>query len=425
MARNNPWGSLTRRRFLKGAGATLAAPLWLQAWLQEAIGQSNTGPSRVIFFYMPDGCIPSRWHPTGTETSFELNDMTPPLEDVRQHCVFLSGLDMYEGGPTHEGGIRKALTGNGPVSLDNHLANVLGSNSPFASLYLGVAANHENGSGGFSFLEGGLAQTPEDNPLNAFGRVFGDGAPTAPLTGGSILDVSLGEIQALQLRLGSLENSKLDQHLTAMREVEKRLQTAATACNTDGFNSSGFYVPSGWHGYPPVYNQDENFPTVGELQTEVAMLALSCGLTNVVSLQWSHPVSPTSMPWTGANQRHHDASHFGSPDSLTAEEFVQLQRWYTQRFADTITRLEDRGLLDSTLLLLFSELGDGNNHDHRNMPLILAGGDDGRIPKGRLLAFDGEAHTKLLVGIAQALGSEIDTFGYSGHGTGPLDGLLT
>ncbi len=416
--------ALPRRRFLKLAGATLTMPLWLEQWTREALAQSTTPPSRAIFFFMPDGCIPSRWHPTGSESNFAMNDMTAPLEAVREHCVFLQGLDMYEGGPTHEGGVRKVLTGNAPRSLDTHLAGVLGAESAFSSLYLGVAANHENGSGGFSFLEGSVAQTPEDNPLNAFNRLFGDGAPAPPPAGGSVLDVPLAEISALQARLGTIEQAKLDQHLEALREVERRLQASSAACDVSGFNASGFAVPDGWHGYPPVYNRDENFPTVGELQSEVALLALSCGLTNVVSLQWSHPVSPTRMAWTGASQIHHDASHFGSPQSATAEEFVLLQRWYCERFATLVQGLEARGLLDSTLVLLFSELGDSNAHDHRNMPFVLAGGDGSRIPKNRLLQFDGEAHSKLLVAIAQALGSPIETFGYTGHGTGALPGLL-
>ena len=105
--------SLRRRQLLKGIAASV--PLSLGFRLRPVL--AGTGPKRVVFFYIPDGCIPSLWHPSGSEFDFTLSPMTQPLAPVKDHCVFLSGLNMYEGGATHEGGIAKALTGNGPQSL--------------------------------------------------------------------------------------------------------------------------------------------------------------------------------------------------------------------------------------------------------------------------------------------------------------------
>ncbi len=423
---------MSRRRVLKGlalAGATTS--LSLTSLVRAA--RAATAAKRTIFVYIPDGCIPDLWHPTGSELTFALPSMTQPLATVQEHCIFLSGLRMYEGGATHEGGIRKVLTGNAVQSLDDFLAQQVGGATAFPSIYLGVGANYENGSGGFSFLSSGSPVSPEDNPINAFERLFGDKSTPAPGPGDPrlpILGSALADLQALQSKLGSTEQQKLERHLDSLREVEQRLEAAAgVACDPSGWNAAGFTVPPGWHGYPPVYDREENFVLVGRLQSDLIVEALACDLTRVASLQWSHPVSPTHLSWAGAGQRHHDASHYGNPTSTSAQDFVVSQQWFTARFAELIQALAarpdpsgDGNLLEHTRILLFSELGDSNLHDHRRCPFVLAGGSRD-FQTGRLLEFADEAHTKLLVSIARSMDVPIDSYGYAGHGTGGLAGL--
>ncbi|WP_179137306.1 DUF1552 domain-containing protein [Candidatus Entotheonella palauensis] len=413
--------------------ATLV-PLGMGVRLRPVL--AGTAPKRVVFFYIPDGCIPTLWHPSGSEFDFTLSQMTEPLAAVKDHCVFVSGLNMYEGGATHEGGIAKVLTGNGPTSLDVFLSEQLGSLTSLSSLLLGVASSHENGSGYFSYLPGRIPRTPQDNPVAAFESVFGShggggGGPNPQL---SVLDSALADLNSLRSRLGSIERAKLDLHLSALREVETRLNDPTNAdalgCSTSEFNQEGFTVPEGYHGYPRLYNREEHFELVGKLQMDLAALALSCDMTRVLGLQWSHPVSPTRMAWTGSSQRHHDASHYGHAGSATAANFILLQRWYMDQLRYFIDQLSSRPdgdgtLLDNTLILVFSELGDGNLHNHKNMPFILAGGAGGTLSTGRYLHYGGDAHTKLLVSIANAMDVNISTFGYSGHGTGGLNNLLT
>jgi len=127
-----------RRAFLKTIGCAGAAALAPLTLIRAA--RADSAARKVIFFYIPDGCIPDRFHPTGSEFDFSLAPMTEPLDSVRQYCTFLDGLTMYEGGPTHEGGIRKVLTANAAQSLDDFLADRIGAQSPFRSLYLGVGA---------------------------------------------------------------------------------------------------------------------------------------------------------------------------------------------------------------------------------------------------------------------------------------------
>ena len=425
---------LHRRQFLKRMALATLVPLSTGVRIRPVL--AGTAPKRVIFFYIPDGCIPALWHPSGSEFDFTLSQMTEPLDTVKDRCVFVSGLNMYEGGATHQGGMAKALTGNGPMSLDVFLGEQIGGFTPLSSLLLGVASSHENGSGYFSYLPGRIPRTPQDNPVAAFDNVFGsqrdgDSGPNPQL---SVLDSALAELNSLRSRIGTAERAKLDLHLSALREVEVRLQDATNAgalgCSTNTFNQEGFTVPEGYHGYPRLYNREEYFELVGKLQMDLATLALSCDMTRVIGLQWSHPVSPTRMAWTGSSQRHHDASHYGHVGSATAANFVLLQRWYMEQLRYLINQLNSRPdgdgtLLDHTLILVFSELGDSNLHSHKNMPFILAGGAGGALSTGRYVNYNGDAHTKLLVDIANAMDVSINTFGYSGHGTGGLTDLLT
>ncbi|MFL1405159.1 DUF1552 domain-containing protein [Marinobacter sp. M1N3S26] len=426
-----------RRQFLKGlGGSALALPLATMPWARVATAQGAIA-KRAVFMYIPDGCIPERFHPTGGEFDFQLNEMTSPLESVRQHCLFASGLNMYEGGHTHEGGVAKVLTGNHTESLDYFLAQRLGSATPFKSMNLGVAATFQNGEGNvFNFSSGNVPITPNDNPINAFDTMFGGGGngggePLADRRKRSILDRVLADLNAMNSKLGQNEREKLEFHTQSLREVESRILDAgaeAGVCNTGGFNSDNFTVPEGWNGYPPKIHLDEHYQTIGRLQMDLITEAFSCDMTRVASLMWSHPVSPLRVE--GIDQGHHDTSHYGNRDSDTADKFVQYKQYHMRQFRYLIENLASRtdtdgnSLLHNTVIFLCSELGDSNAHDHRNMPFILAGNAGGALQTGRYVDFAGDAHSKLLVSIANMLDVNIDSFGYTGHGTGGLPGLL-
>jgi hypothetical protein len=430
---------MKRRSFLRGLGATaLLAP-----FAQLPMKARAAAPKRAMFVYVPDGCIPALWHPKGTETAFTLPAMTAPLEPIKQHLVFLEGLTMYAGGATHEGGIAKVLTGVSPQSLDIYLGDRISADRPLRSLQLGVGTTFQNGSGSFSYIGQGQTVNPDDDPLNAFSRVFGTVS-----TGGddaaamlkkrqrkSVLDAALGDLGALGMRLGQTEKEKLDVHLDSLRELEKRITSnAAVACDVSGFNAAGFAVsPTDY--YPKTYHKEENFKLMGQLQMDLALMALACGSTNVVSLMWSHPVSPTHLLDTGIGTANHDASHYGMASSQMAQDFVGLKRWFMERFVYLIQKLastpDDGGtLLDNTLVLLCSELGDSNNHDHDSVPFVLAGKAGGALRTGRYLNYtdknagENEPHSKLLVSFANAVGVDIDSYGFTGKGKGPLPGLL-
>lgn len=432
---------MKRRDWIKGVVAGAAAtPITLNMLARPAYA---AGEPRALFVYIPDGCIPDLWHPSQSGAAFSLPEMSSPLESVRQYLTFVDGLDMYAGGATHEGGTAKVLTGNDPTSVDVRIGQELSSGVPFPSLHLGVGANFENGSGSISRLMGTEVK-PDDNPINAFERLFGmpdssnaSEQDLARRRDQSVLDAVIGDLDGLRSRLGAIERVKTDVHLESLREFERRLMGSAAVggmCSSAGWNSAGFEVsPTDY--YPKTYHRAELFQQVGELQEDLTILALSCGMTRAATLMWSHAVSPTHLESTGSPLGNHDASHYGQANSDTARHFVAMKRWFVQRFANFVQKLAntpdgDGNLLESTVVLLCTELGDSNLHDHSRVPFVIAGGSRLGIQGGRSLSYRGqssmgnnEAHTKLLVSIANAVGVPIDAQGYTGHGTGSLVGL--
>jgi len=437
----------SRRQLLAGLAATGAMAPFARFGRRRAHAATDGERVKAIFVYVPDGCIPSVWHPTGSETSFSLPAMSQPLDPIKSDLVFLKGLEMYGPGATHEGGIRKVLTGSDPVSLDVFLGKTVNQADglPFDSLQLGVGANFQNGSGSMSFIGENVPVQPDDDPLNVYARVFG-GAPGGDPSEESprdrrrraILGLANADMERTQSRLAGIDADKLDIHLESIRAVERRLGGgggSGGACDTGGFNSGG-YVNVETDYYPKTYEKEENFRTVGELQMDLAALALSCKMTRVVSLMWSHPVSPTRIAESGSGLGNHDASHYGNPGSATAAAFVSMKQWFMQRFVyliDSLRRTPDPDgggtLLQSSVVFLCSELGDSNLHDHRQMPFVLAGQACGQLTTGRFLDYSGSAngdnqpHSKLLTSIANMMGVPVDRYGYTGHGTGPLPGL--
>jgi len=441
---------ISRRRLLQlGGAAAITAPLWRHL-------RAHTTPpraKRLIVFYFPDGIVgasqagePSLWTPSGGETSFVLPDLLAPLAPYRNSCVFFRGLSMgATDSGSHPGGAKKLLTatdgGNG-ISIDQHLANSVGSGDPFKLLYLGAQANANNPAGDMhiSYVSPGFTTPPDDDPVAVFDRVFGS---TGTTTGGgsndarnarriSVLDNARAELEALEGQLGATEKAKLDLHLEGVREVETRIQmlgsTTATctmpSIDATGLDSSVLYAP-------------ERFPQILKAQIDIMVQAMACGMTRVGVIQGAHHTSDlimsrfanTEMFDPGFDMRSHQASHYGANHDLTHREykaFAQQVKWWVSQYAYLLSQLaarpEDNGtMLDNSLVLLCSEIADGNTHLHDDMPFVLAGGGGGTIRTGRFMDVGYRRHGELLVSIANAMGDAIGSFGDSGFG--PLPNL--
>jgi hypothetical protein len=465
----------SRRSFLARAiasGAALELPLIGRTRRAQA-----AAPLNFVSLFVPDGVVPTLWYPKGSETQFSLGEMSEPLGAIKNDCIFFAGVGMPGGEPTHPGGTKKVLTATAPQSLDIFLGQRLKGSAPFDSIQLGVASNFENGSGSVSFIGTGQEVKADDDPLNVFNRLFGDGpiTPTQPTVPGappvpmppadlrprqkkSILDAMKGDLNALQMRLGGAEKARLDLHLQSLREVEMRVNNLLMPPPAAGGGGGSGAPPSGGGGspprgggemcgsdfnrmgyqnvdtgYPKSFHKNENFAIVGQLQTDLLVLALSCGLTHSVSFMWSHAVSPTKVPGVGG-PGNHDASHYGV-QVFPGMNYTKNRRWFMDRFVELVQRMKrtpygDGNLLEHTVIYLNSDINDGDLHDHRQIPFVLAGGSKAGLRGGRFLDFtsqgtggQNETHAKLLVSIARGLGVAVDSYGYTAGGTGPLTRL--
>jgi hypothetical protein len=419
--------NIERRRFLKVIGAAGITSATLP-FARLAMAQSSS-PRRVIFVYTPEGCNYDDWHPTGTGTSFTLPGMTAPLESVRQHCVFIKGVDMLGPAGGHDG-IYKLLTGNGGagqkaggVSLDYYLGQAFKSLSARPHLNLNIVPMWGTD---LTFDSNGVAVGPEANPLAAFDSLFGAGK-----TGGStdtrvrsVIDHTRTELEALRTQLGFDEKDKLDAHLESLAEFEHKISSSALgSCGSWNFNPKDFKVTRTFFWDNPEYKDAAQMGTIADLHTDVAVHALACDLTRVVTLKWNQTVNECVMSEAGTTMTCHGASHAGGP------EFVKVKAWYMTYLAKLIQTLKSipdgsGTLLDNTLIFHGSCMGRGDWHNHENMPFIIAGGSAGGITGGRSLAYDKVPHNKLLVSIAQYMGQNINTFGDQDPTGGPLPGLV-
>lgn len=415
----------TRRTLLKSAGAALLLAPFLDLY-RPARAAGNPNPRRLIIFFSPNGTVHRFWRPSGSGTSFTFpaGTVLEPLTPHKDGVIVLEGID-FIGATNHEGGMAAMLTGgtggvSGGKSVDQFIAAAIGKDSRYPSLEFGVQTSAWGGNvqTRMSYAGPGQYVTPEDNPKNAFNRLF------SAATGGdaarllrrrkSTLDLIRAEIADLRGQLGKGEQQKLDQHLEALRKTEQSLTTATMgACK----------VPAA--PMDMAIQAHANFPAVGRAQMDLLVAALSCDMTRVASVQFSHTVGPQVFSWVNASEGHHDLSHKGDGDSAGVARFIDCERWYAQQFAYLLSALkaapDPQGgtLFDSTLVVWAKELGDSRLHVCQSVPFVLAGGG-GYFPLGRYLKYQSAPHNQLLTSICNAMGLDNQSFGDPSRGTGAL-----
>ena len=419
----------SRRRFLSNLATTTLALPFVQHLQGVAHAQGNT-PQRLFIFFTPNGTIPQHIWPSGSETNFSFgaNSIWEPLDAYKNDLIFIKGLEFYNA-TNHEAGMGAMLTNNGGTdtatgnySLDQLIAAHLNAPTRFSSLELGVQTSAWGGSNQtrMSYAGPGIYVTPDDNPSNVYQRMFGEllvGAEEATQRRArrqSIVDINRAQILDLRNRLGTEERIKLDAHTESLAQLENTIHAVPQCAPSE--------APSGL----TTYNND-HFPDIAQAQMDLAVTALACDMTRVVSLQMSHTVGPPVFSWLGVHEGHHSLSH-GADGTTAAQEYVLCERWFSEQFATLIQKLKDQpdpnggSLFDSTLVVWAKELGDGRMHVCTDVPFVLGGGST--FTPGRYLDVGHAYHSQLLVSIAQAFGMELDTFGDPNSGSGGLGGLV-
>ncbi len=428
---------MSRRTVLRGAGGVSIALPWMAA-MAPRLASAQAAPKRFAVVFFSNGVVTSQWTPTGSETAFTLSPVLAPLKDLQSKIVVLQGVNMgsasAQGGNGHQAGMQNLLTGRrgaGGLSIDQAIANRVGMTTKFPSLQLGVAANAQYQGGYYTFVSyagAGKPLTAEDDPRKVFARVFTDvaGDPGMQLTKldrkRSILDLVKADFQVLSPRLGASDRAKLDQHLSGVREIERRLMLG-------GFSGGGGKKPAAPPATLSVGN--DNFPMLSSLMMDMMVGAFASDQTRVATLQYSTGQSGTRHAgWAGPQPSpgyHHGISHQTDQGSIDA--LARVQTWYVQQFAELGKRLQsvtegNGSLLDNTTVLLVSEVSVGSTHSFKDMPYVLMGGCGGAIKTGRYMSALNRNHNDLFVSLGNAMGVADTIFGDPAYSKGPLPGLV-
>ena len=441
---------LSRRTLLHAAtGAVLSLPLLPS--LRRAGAAELTVPKRFVTMYTPNGVIHEGWWPTNIvdDSHFDLSESHAPLAAYKDRLLILQGLEMKvaalgPGGP-HQRGIgalftnmqlgegtfadgcgRTAGWANG-ISVDQRVANVIGQGSAVPSLQLGVRATENDVQGRISYAGPGQPLPPLNTPLEVYKRVFSgfmppssdpsaDAAKALLAQRKSVLDAVAGEFKSLEGRLNAEDRATLEQHLTLVRDVERRLSIGTGDCE----------LPEMPATLDPASEVD--MPKIAELEIDLLALAFACDLTRVASFQISTALNRIRYPWVDSLGEGHSLSHTGASDVDAKGQLLRRQAWHSSLIARLFDRLstvkEGEGtVLDSTLLFWGNEVSMGTTHTHDNMPFVVAGGG-WAFRTGRYVKYNGDSHGNLLVSLLNAMGVPDTLFGNAAYCTGPLAGLV-
>jgi len=422
---------LARRSFLKGVGVTLALPL-LECMNPVFVrAQQAQIPRRMLLISNNLGILPKLFFPTTTGADYELSPYLKELSEFQKDFTVVSGLSHpgVVGGHSTENCFLTAARGptksgfRNQISLDQFAAEKMGQVTRFASLNLGV--NIDKGNRSLSWTRDGVLLPAEDNALSVFRKMFLQGKPQEVASQlhrleerGSILDTLLAQTKSFSRSLGQDDKQRIEQYITSVREVEERLTTAR-----------GWELrprPSTKESEPPEVKDKKRFFEKFELLLAMARLAFESDSTRIVTLMVDAFATPVFE--LHQNQSTTDGYHNLSHHGQAAEKVKQLedadyqQMGLLRKLFSELAAKEEQGrrLLDHTMVLYGSNMGDANTHDNSNLPILLAGGG---FQHGQHLAFPKDSNaplSNLFVSMLQQLGLNAESFGSS---TGRLTGL--
>ena len=436
---------INRRTALKGLGTAITLP-WLEAMTPTtlAAGSAVKPVTRVAFLYVPNGVHMSDWTPKNVGTLGELPALLEPLKDFKNSLNVFSGLALDKAkangdGPGDHARAQAAfLTGRQPrktngadiragQSADQWIAGHLGDSTKFASLEIGIEPGRQAGNcdsgyscayqSNFSWRNDTTPNAKEIDPRLVFDRLFGtesskdkdENREKRDRLNKSILDFVNDEAKSLNTQLGAADQRKMDEYLTAIRELEQRIKRAQE-------------VKNGKPAFKPTMAAPTAIPKEAlehiRLMTDLMILAFQADLTRVVTFPFANDGSNRPYPLIGVPDGHHDLSHHGN-DAKKQEKIAKINRFHIEQLAYLTGRLaaiKENGvsLLDQSMVVYGSGIGDGNAHNHDELPILMLGGGNGQIKTGRHLRFPKDTPLmNLYLAMFQRLGCPTRSFGDS------------
>jgi hypothetical protein len=423
--------ALSRRRFLQASGVLLALPS-LDAF-RPAFAKAPAEPRRLLVVSNNLGFLPKLIQPKTAGPQYELSPTLAPLADIQSEFSFLSGTSHPDvnGGHSAENCFLTAARGptksgfRNQISLDQYAAEKLGQITRFSTLNLGVNIDKANRS--LSWTRDGVLLPAEDNATALFRKMFLQGSPAEIQTQlrrldsrRSILDSLTENTRQFTRQLGSEDRSRLDQYLTSIREVEDRLETAKQWELRP--------KPTTAHREPLDISDKKRIFEKLDLMLDMAELAFESDSTRIVTLMVDAFATPAFQldPSQATTEGYHGLSHHGQAEDKV-KQLSEADRQQMLLFRKHVLSLASKTegnhrLLDRTLFLFGTNMGDANTHDNTNLPVLLAGGE---LRHGSHHAFKRDNNlplSNLFVTLLQQLGIPCDSFGSS---TGSLNHLLT
>jgi len=432
--------ALSRRTFLRGAGATLALP-FLDAMVPALSAAARPTP-RLGFIYIANGVIQNQWKPDVPGALSELPPTLEALESVKDQLNVISGLSHLQadtfgdGTGDHPRASAAWLTGvhaydrtkpgievRLATTADQIAAKQIGKNTQLASLELTVDFPTQGScdSGDCFYINTVSWRNPttpnpaETHPRIVFERLFGDGGSAAQRLSrikdtGSILDSITEEVNFLAKTLGRGDRTKLNEYLDSVREIEQRIQ------NTEAQGKHSIELPE-----RPI-DVPDSFDEYTKTMLDLVALAYQADITRVFSMIFARELSSRTFAHIGVADQHHAVSHHRNDPELIAKK-AKIDIYHVQLLNYFLTKLQatrdgDGSLLDHSLILYGGGMGDGNLHRHFDLPCLLAGKLGGEFKTGRHLTFpDNTPMTNLLLTLLDKAGVPLDKLGDS---TGPL-----
>jgi hypothetical protein len=424
--------ALARRTFLRGIGATLALPL-LDAMIPAATALAKTPANpvrRLGFVFIPMGCDITRWTPPGDKLD-ELSPILQWLAPVREHVTAISNLELQNAYPgshaTSNSAFLSAAKAKLTESTDYYLgttvdqiaAQRIGQETQLPSLDLAmdllqVVGQCDNGyscvyQNNLSWSSPTTPLPAEAHPRIVFESLFGEGGSIAERRAAlrkkaSLLDSFNEDIARLQRELGPGDRARMSQYLETVREVERRIQKAEADTADNPLPDLDRPV-----GVPAAYADH------ARLMFDLQVLALQGDVTRVITFQLARETSNRTYPEIGVSDPHHPLSHHGNDPEKIAR-MAKINEFHVSLFAEFIGKLkatqEGNGtLLDHSLYLYGSGIGNPNVHDHTNLPILVAGGAAGGMKGGRHIKYkEATPLANLHLTLLDKVGVHLDSF---------------
>jgi len=445
---------VSRRAILKGilGGAAVAVTLpTLDCMLNghgTAFADGAAIPNRYGVWWWGNGVRREHWIPERAGRGFDLKAETMPFAGVKDYMTMLTGYDVPSAESAHNAAHAWLTAGHSDHSKTYHtpgsqayshdqiVADAWAGQTPIHSLQLGVSRMGYEGNGtrgNTSYADGGAVMHAEFDPQSVFDRIFvgvggDDEAVSAELRRArgrraSVLDAVMATSTGLEARVGAADRARLDQHFTAIRELEVRLSDESMAapiapiCDPRRTGARG--TGEGEH------NSREPLEETHEAMAEILRLAFACDITRVFSMQFIKHQGSTIFWQVGTDRQLHDITHDG-PQDLVHDINVFMMTQFSvllEKLRDTPVGAEN--LLHYSTILGTSEVGEGSGHQSNNLPMVLFGKGGGRLEGDQRIDGGGTSTSRAILAAIHSTGVEAESFAANeGRATEPAPGIL-